>query len=63
MEHNDKYIKWDTMSNTDIRVKMSSMEIEYESIKNKINQLITDLDKLDIEYNKAQKELEKRSKS
>ena len=63
MEHNDKYIKWDTMSNTDRRVKMSSMEMEYESIKNKINQLITDLDKLDIEYNKAQKELEKRSKS
>lgn len=62
MEHNDKYIKWDTMSNTDIRVKMSSMEMEYENIKNKINQLITDLDKLDIEYNKAQKELEKRSK-
>ena len=63
MEHNDKYINWDTKSNTDIRVKMSSMEMEYESIKNKINQLITDLDKLDIEYNKAQKELEKRSKS
>ena len=63
MEHNDKYIKWDTMSNTDIRVKMSSMEMEYENIKNKINQLITDLDNLDIEYNKAQKELEKRSKT
>lgn len=56
-------MKWDTMSNTDIRVKMSSMEMEYENIKNKINQLITDLDNLDIEYNKAQKELEKRSKT
>ena len=62
MVHNDKNMKWDTMSNTDIRVKMSSMEMEYENIKNKINQLITDLDNLDIEYNKAQKELEKRSK-
>ena len=50
------------MSNTEIRVKMSSMEEEYESVKNKINALVDKLDKLDIEYNKAKKELEKRSK-
>lgn len=55
-------IEWSTMSNTDIRVKMSSMEMEYENVKNKISGLIDELDKLDIEYNKAKKELEKRSK-
>lgn len=55
-------IEWSTMSNTDIRVKMSSMEMEYENVKNKISSLIDELDKLDIEYNKAKKELEKRSK-
>lgn len=50
------------MSNTDIRMKMSSMEEEYESIKNKINILFDKLDSLDNEYNKAQKEIEKRNK-
>lgn len=55
-------IEWNNMSNTDIRVKMSSMQMEYEAIKNKINTLLNELDKLDIEYNKACKELEKRGK-
>ena len=38
------------------------MTDEYEVIKNKINILINKLDALDIEYNKAKKEIEKRSK-
>ena len=50
------------MTNTEIRLKMKNMEIEYESIKNKINSLFNELEKLDIQYNKAQKELEKRIK-
>jgi hypothetical protein len=54
--------KWTKMGNAEIRMKMSSMELEYESIKNKINNLISELDKLDIEYNNAKKELNKRSK-
>lgn len=53
---------WANMSNNDIRMKMSSMEMEYESIKNKINKLVSELDSLDIEYNKAKKEILKRSK-
>ena len=55
-------LNWSDMSNTDIRMKMSSMEEEYESIKNKINILFDKLDSLDNEYNKAQKEIEKRNK-
>lgn len=55
-------LNWSDMSNTDIRMKMSSMEEEYESIKNKINVLFDKLDSLDNEYNKAQKEIEKRNK-
>lgn len=55
-------INWETLSNSEIRNKMTSMENQYESIKNKINSLIGDLDNLDIEYNKAKKEIEKRSK-
>lgn len=55
-------MKWSEMSNTEIRLKMKSMEVEYESYKNKINALFGELEKLDIEYNKAEKELEKRTK-
>ena len=53
---------WNTMSNIEIRMKMESMEMEYKSIKNKISLLCDDLDRLDSEYNKAKKALEKRSK-
>ena len=50
------------MSNNEIRMKMNSMEMEYEAIKNKISDLVSKLDSLDIEYNKARKEIEKRAK-
>ena len=53
---------WENLSNTEIRVKMSSMTTEYDAIKIKINNLLNKLDALDIEYNEAKKELEKRSK-
>lgn len=54
--------EWGNMSNTEIRMKMQSMEMEYESIKNKINHFIDELDKLDNEYNKAKREIERRIK-
>ena len=50
------------MTNTDIRMKMASMKEEYEAIKNKINNYLGQLDMLDKEYIKAQKELEERAK-
>lgn len=54
---------WQNMTNTDIRMRLQSMEYEYEAVKNKINNLINQLDDLDVEYNKGKKELEKRSKT
>jgi hypothetical protein len=53
---------WTNMSNTEIRMKMQTMEMEYESVKNKISVLIDELDRLDNEYEQAKKELNKRSK-
>lgn len=55
-------IDWSNMSNTEIRRKMESMTLEYESIKNKINDFISKMDMMDIEYDKAKKEIERRSK-
>lgn len=55
-------MEWEKLSNTEIRLKMSSMEEEYKTIKNKINSLISKLDALDIAYNNAKNEIEKRSK-
>ena len=55
-------IEWTTMSNNEIRIKLASMENEYESIKQKISKLIGELDLMDIEYYKGKKEIEKRSK-
>ena len=54
--------EWSNMSNTEIRMKMQSMELEYESIKNKINNLMDELEELDTVYNKGKKELERRIK-
>ena len=53
---------WSNLSNSEIRLRMTSMQNEYESIKLKINNLVSTMDTLDEEYNKAKKELEKRSK-
>lgn len=55
-------MNWDTMSNSEIHIKLKSMESEYENIKNKINELINQLDNLDYQYNKGKLELKKRSK-
>lgn len=54
--------KWNEMSNTEIRMKMENMKMEYDAIKNQINRLLDKLDNLDNEYIKGYKELEKRSK-
>ena len=50
------------MSNSEIRTRIASMKMEYESIKIKINNLVNLLDNLDVEYNNANKELNKRVK-
>lgn len=50
------------MSNTEIRMKLKTLEEEYTTVKNKINNLLSVLDSLDSEYIKGKKELENRSK-
>lgn len=54
--------KWEKMSNSEIRQRMESMTYEYESLKNKINKIISEMDYLDKEYNDAHNEIEKRLK-
>lgn len=54
--------EWSKLTNTEIRLKIASMEQEYEAIKNKINNLMNDLESIDVKYNKAISELNKRTK-
>lgn len=55
-------VEWVSMSNTEIRMKLKTLEEEYTTVKNKINNLLSVLDSLDSEYIKGKKELENRSK-
>lgn len=54
--------EWSKMTNTEIRMNLDSMKMEYEAIKNKINHLFNELDMLDNEYIRGQKVLEERTR-
>ena len=53
-------IDWRTLTTPEIKIKKLTMERDYDSIKNKINKLLSDLSDLDDEYNRADRELQKR---
>lgn len=55
----EKYL-WEEMTTSEIRSKQLTLKELYESKKNKISQLLDDLDQLDEEYVKSEKELNKR---
>ena len=55
-------IDWKNMGNTEIKLKIKTLEEEYTATKNKINNLLDNLDRLDNEYIRGKKELENRSK-
>lgn len=55
-------IDWKNLGNTEIKLKMKTLEEEYTATKNKINNLLDNLDRLDNEYIRGKKELENRSK-
>ncbi len=55
-------IDYKNMSNNDIKLKMKSLENEYEGIKNKIFKLVEKMKELDYSYNEGKKELINRSK-
>ena len=50
------------MSNSELKIKLIEMENEYESIKNKINNLVMRMNELDESYNKVKQILNKRTK-
>ena len=50
------------ISNEDIKLKMKSLEEEYEAKKSKVIELIHDLTRLDDEYLKLEEELNKDKK-
>ena len=54
----DKYL---TMSNADMRVKLKTMEHEYEALKIKIKESIEKMDKLNEEYISMKEILNKRT--
>lgn len=55
-------IDWKNMGNAEIKLKIKTLEEEYTATKNKINNLLDNLDRLDNEYIRGKKELENRSK-
>lgn len=48
------------MSNSEIKLYQKTLENEYETIKKEIGDKLKKLDEMDVEYNKATAELNKR---
>lgn len=56
----DRNIDFKKLSNAEINIKMKNYDNEYSVKKTQIIQLIHDLEDLDLLYNKAKEELERR---
>lgn len=56
----NRNIDFTKLSNSEINIKIMGYDNEYETKKNKIVELIHDLEDLDHLYNKANDELKKR---
>ena len=52
--------KFQNYTNSELNLKMKSLENEYEANKHKILELISEMQKLDIDYAEAKREIEKR---
>lgn len=55
-------IKYDLMSNSELKIKMTEMENEYEVLKTKIGDMFNRMEELDKSYDKVKKILAKRTK-
>ena len=55
-------IKYNDMSNSELRIKLKEMENEYEKIKNEISLKFKRMDELDEKYNMIIEIFNKRSK-
>ena len=52
--------KFQKYTNSELNLKMKSLENEYEANKHKILELISEMQKLDIDYAEAKREIENR---
>ena len=48
------------LTNAELRLYQKALEDEYEMVKKQISDLFSTLDKMDAEYNKVERELNKR---
>lgn len=55
-------IKYDLMSNSELKLKLIELENEYEVLKNKVNDSLNRMEELDKSYDKVKKILNKRTK-
>ena len=52
--------KFQNYTNSELNLKLKSLENEYEANKHKILELISEMQKLDIDYAEAKREIENR---
>ena len=55
-------VKYEMMSNSELKIKLTEMENEYEVLKVKVNNLLGRMEELDESYNKVKNILNKRTK-
>ena len=55
-------VNYDMMSNSELKIKLTEMENEYENLKVKMNILVNRMEGLDNTYVKVKKILNKRTK-
>jgi uncharacterized coiled-coil protein SlyX len=55
-------VNYDMMSNSELKIKLTEMENEYENLKVKMNILVNRMEELDNTYVKVKKILNKRTK-
>ena len=55
-------IKYDLMSNSELKIKMTEMENEYEVLRKKVSDALDRMEELDKSYDNIRKILNKRTK-
>lgn len=55
-------IKYDLMSNSELKIKMTEMENEYEVLRKKVSDALDRMEELDKSYDNVRKILNKRTK-
>ena len=58
----DNKLKYSEMSNAELKLKLVTMENEYELLKKKLNDLVSKMYEMDIEYNKISEIYKKRTR-